>query len=58
MDCIVHWVAKSQTRLSDFDFYFTLRLREKPYKGQPLWSLKSSDHTVKVIHSKSSLTDF
>ena len=20
MDCIVHWVAKSQTRLSDFDF--------------------------------------
>ena len=55
MDCIVHWVAKSQTRLSDFHFHFTLR--EKPYKGQPLWSLKSSDHTVKVIHSNS-LTDF
>ena len=24
MDCTVHWVAKSQTRLSNFHFHFTM----------------------------------
>ena len=32
MDCIVHGVAKSQTRLSDFDFqliYYVLSVKKK-----------------------------
>ena len=36
MDCIVHWVAKSWTRLSDFHFHF-LTLR-----ALCLWALFSS----------------
>ena len=29
MDCIVHGVAKSRTRLSDFHFYFTMMMRSQ-----------------------------
>ena len=28
MDCIVHWVTKSQTQLSDFHFHFTFLVNE------------------------------
>ena len=30
MDCIVHGVAKSQTRLRDFHFYLLVEIRESP----------------------------
>ena len=41
MDCIVHGVTKSQTRLSDFHFHFMNKavMNGNPYKHQGPWLL-------------------
>ena len=45
MDCIVHGVAKSQTRLSDFHFHFHLKdLKTEAQSGQ----VTCQDHTASV----------
>ena len=37
MDCIVHGVAKSRTRLSDFHFYFSLCIQTQDSTQPPVW---------------------
>ena len=47
MDCIVHGVAKSQTRLSKFHFHFHTSLKLKlQYFGHLMWTVNSLEKTL------------
>ena len=53
MDCIIHGVAKSQTRMSDFHFHFhTPNIGVPQYTRQMLTSLKGETNSNTIIVGK------
>ena len=54
MDCIVHGVAKSQTRLSDFHFTFTF-VRPNTTEQTESTPDKAHAHYIRQLRSKASL---